>query len=525
MLALAMHKPFTALAAWMRPFGTALRRGLSHRRMSRAAPIEEAARWRVIVDEAPVIELICDRRARISTAAGGALTLIGIEDAATLVGEDVSRIFPGVEFATGYEAALQGHANMLELEVAERSFSIRIEPLRGRDAVLGAFVFASDHSEKVRAQREAACARHDYKALFDESNEALYVCSIDGRLQLANDALVRLLGHESLAQLMAADLSRDFFGLRDDRARAIAEILAAGSVEGRAVRVKRRDGSVRQVLESCTLLRDADGEPSGIRGMLQDVTDVRRAARQRTDEERAEAAATLGAAAAHDFNNHLTIVAANLELLREDLEAGDREMHALRIMKAVRGARDVCERMTRLARPLECAPRSIDPGSFLLDHASAIEDLLGPAWSLEMRVPVVLPRIEADASLLSQALMNLCTNARDAMPEGGTVEVDLACPDAVRGEVVEIRVMDRGGGIPPELRRQLFRPFVSTKGPGRGSGLGLWIARRVTDLHGGVIEATPRPGGGTIFSIRLPTQDAAATRAASRSGIMRATAV
>lgn len=524
MLAIAMRKPFTALAAWVLARTAALRGALRRRRQEGAAGIEEAARWRVIVDEAPVIELICDRRACISSAAGGALRMIGVDDPATLDGARVSRVFPGPEFAAAYEEALQGRVTFLELALAGRNFSIRLEPLRGRDAVHGAFVFASDHSERLRAQREAARARHDYRALFEESTEALYVCSLDGRLQLANDALVRLLGHKALAELMAADIAADFFGLREDPARAIAEVLSAGSVQGRAVRIKRRDGSMRQLLESCTLLRDVEGEPAGIRGMLQDVTDARRAIRQRTDEERAEAAATLGAAAAHDFNNQLTIIAANLELLRDDLDAGDREMHALRIMKAVRGARDVCERMTRLARPLECVPRSIDPGSFIMEHASAIEDLLGPAWNLELRVGLSLPRMQADASLLGQALMNLCTNARDAMPEGGTVEVELDCPDPARREFIELRVLDRGSGISPELRRQLFRPFVSTKGPGRGSGLGLWIARRVTDLHGGVIDTMARQGGGTIFRMRLPTQPIAATRDASSSGIERAAA-
>ena len=516
------QREWTTLSATQGPtLWTRVRTWVQQRAKRTEARCEAEARWRVLLDEAPVVELICNLNGRITAAAGGALARMRIRTPPRSESRPITTIIPDPQFKEAFHAALQGAASYLDIAMEGRHFVVRLEPLRGPDGVLGAFIFARDQTDTVTAEHEAAQARDEYKALFDESREPLYVCDLNGRLQLVNAAMLRLFGHETRDSLMATDLAKNFFGLRTGRRGALDDILARGGVQNRPLRIKCRDGSVRQVLESCTLLRSAEDKPTAIRGMLQDVTEARTEMRRRNEEERARAAATLGAAAAHDFNNHLTVIAANLELLREDFDQADREMHAMRIMKAVRGAKVVCERLTQLGRPLECRLQPLTVGEFLLEQASALEDLLGPAWELELRVGLELPRIEADASLLAQALMNLCTNARDAMREGGTVEVHLDCPDPLRRDFVEFSVMDRGVGIPAELRRSLFQPFATSKGPGRGSGLGLWIVRRVAELHGGTIDVHDRQGGGTVFRLRLPAQVTPALRDASDSGIIR----
>jgi len=171
------------------------------------------------------------------------------------------------------------------------------------------------------------------------------------------------------------------------------------------------------------------------------------------------------------------------------------------MLQISRRIRDVVSRTLQLFRQVELDLTSEDPGRLLEDVCTELRPLVDKAGvDLQLKIEPGLPPLDADGVLLRAALGSLVENAIEVSPRGGTVWLELGSVPSM--QVIEIRVVDAGPGIPPELREQVLEPFFTTK-PG-GTGLGLAIARGVIAGHRGRLSLLPRPGGGTIASVELP---------------------
>lgn len=226
---------------------------------------------------------------------------------------------------------------------------------------------------------------------------------------------------------------------------------------------------------------------------------------------RRERLATLGdmaATVAHEVRNPLNAVSMGLQRLRAEFEPPDAADYR-RLVSLMQGEvtriNGIVEEFLSLARPLTLSPTAIDVGDLVREVATLVEgQAKAVGVEIALRVADGLPAMRADGDRLRQVLLNVMLNGIQAMPDGGTLDVEVRAA----GSVLHIAVSDTGGGVPTEVLPRMFEPYVTTKT--KGLGLGLAVARRIVEAHGGRITAGSEPGQGTRVVIELPRAGAAA---------------
>lgn len=294
--------------------------------------------------------------------------------------------------------------------------------------------------------------------------------------------------------------------------RASIERLGSGTVEHRIV---VQSGRIKHVHERWEIVA-AGGEARHAIGTCQDITERVALEEQLRRAQRLEAIGHLTGGVAHDFNNLLTVILGNAELLEKgfDDRPDDAALAAMILHAAQRGA-DLTHRLLAFARKQDLAPRPID----LRETLSALEPMLrrtlGDHVDISVHVASPLRRALLDPAQLDNAILNLCVNARDAMPDGGRLiieaaEVDFGEDEAARhvgakpGRYAMLAISDTGTGIAPEHLAHIFEPFFTTKEPGKGTGLGLATTYGFITQSGGHISVYTEPGHGTTVKLFLP---------------------
>jgi CheY-like chemotaxis protein len=230
---------------------------------------------------------------------------------------------------------------------------------------------------------------------------------------------------------------------------------------------------------------------------------------------------------AHDFNNLLAAIIGSLELVQKRL--GDDAPRVQRLlanaMQAAERGAALTQRMLAFARRQELKPESVDPWALVSGMSDLMKRSLGPSYDLATRFPTQLARIVADPNQLEMAILNLVVNARDAMPDGGTIaiaarEEAFGADDGVGlepGSYVVLSVTDHGEGMNEETLRSATEPFFTTKGPGKGTGLGLPMVLGLAEQSGGRLQLMSSPGQGTTASLWFPAEATPAVTTAPTS--------
>jgi PAS domain S-box-containing protein len=278
----------------------------------------------------------------------------------------------------------------------------------------------------------------------------------------------------------------------------------------------RFNGKVRTVRMAKTPVRDARDQVVGVLGIVWDVTEQHALEAQLRQAQKMEAVGQLAGGVAHDFNNLLTVVLGNVGLLQHNLSPEDPNQALVAATEtAAQRAADLTRKMLGFSRRSTLCLDAANLNGCLEETVALLERTIDPRIQLERApAPDVWP-VQADAGQISQVLMNLCINARDAMAQGGTLRLETenivvnddmaqARLEARAGEFVRLRVQDTGAGIPPDILPRIFEPFFTTKEPGKGTGLGLAMVFGIVKQHGGWIDCTSRVGEGTRFDIYLP---------------------
>jgi PAS domain S-box-containing protein len=299
----------------------------------------------------------------------------------------------------------------------------------------------------------------------------------------------------------------------DDLGRVTAELAARKGGHGYAVEYRWRtaEGHYRHFLDQGVLLRDVHGQPLEYAGTLLDVTDRKELESQLLQARKMDALGQITGGIAHDFNNLLAAVLSGLEMLelRVPMAPEHSRLFSITRRAAEQGAALVA-RLLAFARKQKLEPASIDLGAFSTAVTQLLEHTLGGLVMLEWHMddePLWHPY--ADAGQLELALVNLAINARDAMPEGGTIRV--RCRNArgghnglADGEYVVLAVSDTGVGISPNDLERVTEPFFTTKAQGKGTGLGLSMVYGFARQSGGMVKIESRLGQGTTVEIWLP---------------------
>ncbi len=304
----------------------------------------------------------------------------------------------------------------------------------------------------------------------------------------------------------------------EDRPRVLNELAALEAV-GRLLveyRFRTRDGTYRWFRDDCQLVRSATGDPVEVVGARVDITDERKLGEQVRLAQKIEAIGTLAGGVAHDFNNILAIIKGTADLalsttsdwtsVREDL----REISA-----TVDRASALTRQLLAFGRKQVLEPQPLDLNTLVAGTLKMVERIMGEDIRLALDTATRPLTVHADPGQLEQVVVNLCANARDAMPHGGEVAIQTdrvvlddrfaeTHPWSRPGEYALLVLSDTGTGMDAATLERVFEPFFTTKALGRGTGLGLAVVYGIVKQHGGLIHVYSEPGQGTIFRVYLP---------------------
>ena len=407
------------------------------------------------------------------------------------------------------------------------------------------------------SEKKAATAAALVAAIGEATPDLMFAKDRQGRMLYANPSTLALIGKPAEQVLGLTDL--DWAADRAEAETIVAtdrRIMQSGAVEVVEELFTDPTGSTRTFRSTKSPLRDASGAVIGLAGVTADVTEARlaqekltnanaeleRRVSERTVElkgaldrvlaetaqramveeqvrqmQKAEAVGQLTGGIAHDFNNMLAIVIGSLEMAKRRLTT-DPSRARLGIEHAEEGARRAAQLTARLlafARQQPLAPVGLDANQLVSGMSELVRRTIGEQIHVEtVRAGGLWPTY-ADAAQLENALLNLCINARDSMPDGGHLTIETANahldddyalhnPSAAAGQYVLICVTDTGSGMPPEVIERAFDPFYTTKGVGKGTGLGLSQVQGFIKQSGGHVKIYSEPGHGTSVKIYLP---------------------
>ncbi|MFA5909645.1 MAG: ATP-binding protein [Vicinamibacterales bacterium] len=364
-------------------------------------------------------------------------------------------------------------------------------------------------------QQRANRRLHEQASLLDKAQDAIIVSDLDRRLTYWNKSAERLYGWTA-EEAVGRTVAEVFYADSDaaDALHAYEVVIRTGEWTGELKVINKHRRPV--IVESrWTLVRDREGRPRSVLSINTDVTERRELERQFYRAQRLESIGTLAGGIAHDLNNVLTPIMLAIELLKDHMtDPRDREVLATINDSARRGS-EMVRQVLSFARGMEGRRVEIDVIELVAEVERIARDTLPKTIGIRTRVDLGLPPIVGDPTQFHQVLLNLCVNARDAMPTGGQLSIaaelvlldgrDPAAPsDLPHGAYVMIEVLDTGEGIAADIVDRIFDPFFTTKEPGKGTGLGLSTSLTIVKSHGGYIRATSEPGHGARFRIYLP---------------------
>jgi PAS domain S-box-containing protein len=456
----------------------------------------------------PFMERLTSRSADdiVGSWAGDLEALLRIGDLDLLI----TRALMGESTTTADQLYRPGSADSDPLFV-----SARVAPLKPANGpITGVVVVVSDTTPAVTAERRRQRGEELFRRLIEHSTELLSVIAPDGTVLFDSLSNERIAGYE-------ADelLGRRMFELvhPEDEPRVVAAIERIGAGEQGTVtveyRYRHKNGSWLRLLSVCRNL----SEDPFVRGIVlnsRDISEWRAMEEQLHEARKMDALGRLAGGIAHDFNNLLTAIKGNVQLLLMDEPAGKPGREELEEIDRVSDrAAQLTKRLLAFGRRQPPTPVTVDLAEVVRGTTRMLQRLVG-----DIRLAVSCrdrSLVRADATQLEQVLLNLVINARDAMPNGGTVEVDvqaselpaelaLSLPDAARRPFVRLTVSDTGEGMDQATQAHIFEPFFTTKESGQGTGLGLATVYGIVRQNGGQITVHSAPAQGTRFEVYLP---------------------
>lgn len=380
----------------------------------------------------------------------------------------------------------------------------------------------ADINARRAAEQAAQASANDLYITLNSIGDAVLATDTAGRVVRLNPAAARLLvltPKEVLGQPV-----RELFGLVEpEKQKAVPnpvdQVLASGRVAEIPgnIGLVRRDGAVRQVSAIAAPIGDDQQVMSGVVLVMRDITEQARLAEQLRRTQKIESMGQLAGGVAHDFNNLLQVVKVNANFLADDpyLSAESRQF-LNDIGLAVNRAADLTRQLLALGRRQTLQIKELDPAELTRSILKLVHRVLGEHIEIAFNASGELESVRGDPGQLEQVILNLCVNARDAMPGGGRLTLALdnvlmgpaqvrAWPWARAGRYVRLLVTDTGSGMAPEQLARIFEPFYTTKPTGKGTGLGLSVVQGIVQQHEGFISVYSEVGLGTTFHIYLPS--------------------
>jgi PAS domain S-box-containing protein len=430
-------------------------------------------------------------------------------------------------------------ATMLDYEIIRKDGAIKTLELSAslmRDSAgtpVGFRGIVRDVTERQRADEALRESEEKYRTVLEANPDPVVVCDRESRVLYFNPAFTRVFGW-TLEERLGRPL--EGFVPEDNQAetRVMMERLMAGeSLFGLESRRYSKGGQILPVSVSGAVYRDRDGNPVGSIINLRDITEQKKLHGQLQHAQKMEAVGTLAGGIAHDFNNLLQAVQGYAELLFRGKPQDHPDCASLqKILNAAKRGAELTRQLLTFSRKVESRKRPLDLNYEVHEIQRLLERTIPRMIDIELHLADDLKIVNADPVQMEQVLMNLAVNAKDAMPQGGRLVIETKnvtldgefCKTHLGskpGDYVKLGVSDTGHGMDSKTIAHIFEPFYTTKGPGKGTGLGLAMVYGIVKDHEGYITCHSAPAIGTTFKIYLPVLDEPAEIPEERERITR----
>ncbi|MFQ5705015.1 MAG: ATP-binding protein [Gemmatimonadales bacterium] len=360
-------------------------------------------------------------------------------------------------------------------------------------------------------------AEASYRSLIQGALHGIFRSSVDGKFLVVNPALVQLLGYESADELLAVDLARNIYVDPTERARLIEQVRTTERIQGLEVDWLRKDGSRITVRLSGRPVLDSNGELRCLEMIVEDVTEHRRLEAQLRQAQKMEAVGQLTGGIAHDFNNILTVILAEVDFVANSLlpSQADLRTDLEQVQATARRGAALVKKLLSFSRRDSLAMKPLDLVGLVADLSGMVRHIVPEDIEIQLQSDQSVGMVLADPGAVEQMLLNLVTNARDSMPDGGILRLECGRtwldsgyhathPWVDPGEYVTVAVSDTGVGMDEATKERIFEPFFTTKRPGHGTGLGMAMIYGLAKQHRGFVHVYSEPGHGTRVKIHFP---------------------
>jgi PAS domain S-box-containing protein len=503
-------------------------RDITNRKRAEEALARERDLLRILMDSVPHLIYFKDEQTRYTRINNAQMTNLGLRYAHEAVGRTDHDFYPGelarefqadeVEILRTGVALVDKIERQTGVDATERWLSATKVPIIEKDGQISGIIGISrDITEQKRSEEALRASEAKYRTLIENLEQNIFLKDEHLRFVAVNRVFCRQVGLPEAEIIGRSDF--DFFPAHlAEKYRADDRLVLA---EGKRLELEEQnlsDGQLRTVRVIKTPVKDDQGRVAGVLGIFWDVTEQRALESQLRHAQKMEAVGQLAGGVAHDFNNLLTVILGNVSLARATLAAADPNEELLSLTeKAALRAAELTSKLLGFSRRTTLRLESTNLRGAFEETLGLLRRTFDPRINIVTHLSPEPWQVRADLGQINQVLMNLCLNARDAMPDGGRLSLELEnvtlTPetarlhlDARQGEFVRLRIRDTGEGIPMEVLPHIFEPFFTTKGPGRGTGLGLAMVFGIVKQHRGWIECASQQGHGTCFDIYLPRQ-------------------
>jgi PAS domain S-box-containing protein len=432
---------------------------------------------------------------------------------------------PAVIEALTRPGGLSARSQSVEYRVQHKNGSWRVLETLGTNlldepGVAGIIINSRDITERKQAEEQI----REQAALLDKAQDAIIVYDLETRIGFWNKSAERLYGWmaDEVMGLRVDDLLHRADSHASEEARAQA--LQSGEWSGE-LHQQTKSGKHIAVESRLTLVSDGDGKPKSMLVINTDITEKKRLEAQFLRVQRMESIGTLAGGIAHDLNNVLTPITMAIRMLRDEVSSPSAQQILNTLEASAHRGAGIVQQVLSFARGVDGERTIFQIKHPLTEVVTIARDTFPRSIHVTFRINKDLWPIVGDPTQLHQVFLNLCVNARDAMPHGGRLQVEAENtaidsnyaqmqPEAIPGPYVVVTIADTGVGIPPDLLDKVFEPFFTTKEVGKGTGLGLSTVLGIVRSHGGFLNVYSEVGKGTRFKVHLPAVEASSVQLA-----------